>query len=137
GVADQDLAWKRRLLEPGGDVDGIPGGERAAVVRHDLAGVDSHADLELGPELFAELAAQAGEARAELVRRARRPQRVVLVDDRDPEHRHHGVADEFLDRPAVTLEHLARGREIAFHYPAERLRVETFAERCRPGHVAE
>ena len=41
------------------------------------------------------------EASAHLVGRAHRPERVVLVGDRDTEDRHHRIADELLDRSAV------------------------------------
>ena len=38
---------------------------------------------------------------------------VVLVRDRRAEHGHHGIADELLDDPAVSGDHLARGIEVA------------------------
>ena len=44
-----------------------------------------------------------------LDRRADGTQRIVLVDERDPERGHHRIADELLDRAAVAFEHLARG----------------------------
>ena len=51
-----------------------------------------------------ELAVEAGEGRPHLGGGAHRPQRVVLVDARNAEDRHDGVADELLDRAAVALE---------------------------------
>ena len=47
------------------------------------------------------------------------------------------VADELLDRAAVTLEHLARGLVVARPDAPERLRVELLAERRRVRDVAE
>src|SRR5713226_1210207 len=64
-------------------------------------------------------------------------ERIVLMHDGDAEDRHDRIADELLDGAAVALQHLAPQREIPFHRAAKRLRVEPFAERRRPGHVAE
>ena len=59
------------------------------------------------------------------------------MHDRDPEHGHHGVADEFLHRAPVPLEDFARKREVALHHPAQRLGIELLPERRRTGQVAE
>ena len=45
-LADQDLARLRGLLEPGGDVDGVAGGEPLLGAGDDLAGVHADAELE-------------------------------------------------------------------------------------------
>ena len=45
-----------------------------------------------------------GQAVAQLGRCPHGPQRVVLVQDGNAEHRHHRVADELLDRPPVTFD---------------------------------
>ena len=84
-----------------------------------------------------QLAVQVGEGGAHLSGRADRSKRIVVVDCRDAEDRHHGIADELLDRPAVPLEHRARLLEVARHHPLENFRVEPFAEGRRVGHVAE
>ena len=56
---------------------------------------------------------------------------------REPEHGHHGVADELLDRPAVLEEHaLGEGEPLRLH-AAERLGVELLADLRRAGPVAE
>ena len=68
-AADEHLARRRRLLEPGRDVDRVAGDEPLAGAGDDLAGV--HAD----PPSIAEL----GQRVAHLDRRAHRAQRVVLV----------------------------------------------------------
>ena len=108
-VAEQDLARARGLLEPGGDVDRVTGDERVALAGDDRPGV--HADPRVEPELVHDV--------AQLDRRARRPQCVVLARDGDPEHGHHRVADELLDGAAVPLEHDAcRRRSTGSSTPA-------------------
>jgi hypothetical protein len=102
GVADErmctgpeeDFARVCRLLEPGGDVHGVARHERLAPPGYDLSRVEADPHLESEP----------GDGAQDLVGRAYRPQRVVLVRLRDAEHRHRGVPDELLDRAAVTLE---------------------------------
>ena len=66
-----------------------------------------------------------------------RPQRVVLVDDGNPEDSHHRVADELLDRSPVVLENAADLDEVAREHPPVALRVERLAERRRVDHVRE
>ncbi len=92
--ADEHLARVSRLFQPGRDVHGIPGDQRADLARQDLARV--HPDP--CPEL---------EFRHRIPHLRRRPQRaqgVVLVRDRDAEDSHDGVADELLDGAAVPLD---------------------------------
>jgi len=60
--------------------------------------------------------------------RADRTQRVVLVHDGVPEHGHHRVPDELLDRAAVTLERGAHAVEVPGHDRTPRLGVETFGQ---------
>ena len=74
---------------------------------------------------------------AHVERRPRGAQRVVLVRDRDAEHRHHAVAAVVLDRAAVPLDGLAHAVEPALHRPAQRLRVDPLAERRRAHDVGE
>ena len=106
-VADQDLARLGGLLEPGGEVDRVTGGQALRRAGDDLAG--RHAD--------APLDAQLRERVAHLDRRAQRPERVVLVHDRHAEHRHHRVADELLDAAAVALDDALHPLEIAGEQP--------------------
>ena len=131
--ADQDLARRRRLLEPGRDVDGIARDERLALAGHDLAGVDARAKRERDRQLLAERR----QPLADLRHRAHGPQRIVLVRDRDAEHRHRRVADELLHRAAVPLHDQPDLLEVAAHRAPHRLGIEPLAERRRPGHVAE
>ena len=106
-VADEDLAGARGLFEPLGDVDRVAGDEHlstGAVAGDDLAGVDADADADWHAELALELVVQLGERASQLARRAHRAQRVVLMQLRNAEDRHHRVADELLDGAAVALE---------------------------------
>src|SRR6266550_9103239 len=53
-AADQDLAGLRGLLEPGGDVDGVPRAEllpRSGVAGDDLAGVDARTNGDADAEV--------------------------------------------------------------------------------------
>ena len=139
-VADQDLARVGGGLEPGGRVHGVAG-DAAEVGRigthEDLAGV--HADPAGEPDAVValELVVEVLERRAHVDGGADRSERVVLVELRDAEHGHHGVADELLDRAAVALERGAHRVEVAGHDLAHGLGVELLAELGRAGHVAE
>ena len=93
--ANDGRARRRRLLEPRGDVDRVPGDERAAHARlpcDDLAGV--HADAELEPPVEHRLQALLHGERG-----VQGPLSVVLERLRDAEDGHHRVAGELLDVP--------------------------------------
>ena len=90
-------------------------------------------DSELPLELFV----QPGEGKANIGRGADRPQRVVLVQLRDPEDGHHRIADELLERSAVALEDRSHRIEVPRHDLPERLGVESLAERRPVGDVGE
>ena len=117
-----------RLLEAGGDVDGVSRYERLALASDDdLAGV--HADPRLEPvgcHSFAHLPGRAYGAEC-----------IVLVRDGDAEDGHDRVADELLDRAAVALEDGAQVLEVPAHARAERLGVGRLAEARRADEVAE
>ena len=111
-LADQHLARAGRLLEARRHVHGVADDQRLArrgVAGEHVAGVHADPGLDL---------AQRAHRVAHLERRPHRPERVVLVDDGDPEHRHERVADHLLDRAAVALDRLAdRGVEPRHHAP--------------------
>ncbi len=65
------------------------------------------------------------------------PQRIVLAHDRDAEHRHHGVADELLDQPAVAFDHGLHLLEVAQQEMPERLGVELPAHPGRIHQIGE
>jgi hypothetical protein len=140
GVADDDLAAGGTRFQPLRNDDGVARCEGVAVCRvagEDLAGVDPGANVDSGAVEAFELVVQAAELSTKLDGRAHGAQRIVLVDDRDPEDGEDGVADELLDRAPVSLEHLARGLVVARPDAPQRLGVEPLAERGRVGHVAE
>ncbi len=126
--ADKDLACRGGLLEPGSHVDGIAGDEGLTLAAdHDLAGVDADAGLQR---------VQSDDV-AHLDRGTNSPERVVLVRDRDAEHRHHRVADELLHRPTVALDDRPQVLEVAPHACAQGLGIGRLAERGRAHHVAK
>ena len=126
-LADQHLARLGRLLQPRRDVDGVTRRQPLLGARHDLAGVDAD------PAVDAELR----ERVPHLHRGPARAQRVVLVRRRHPEHGHHRVADELLDRAAVPLDDRLHPLEVARQQSAQRLRIRPLAQRRRTGDVAE
>ena len=136
----QDLAGSGRGLEPSRHVhrvaghDPLPGGH---VAGHDRPGVDPRSPLDRDATLGADLRLELGEPAPDLDGRAARPQRVVLVHRRHPEDRHHRIADELLDRPAVRLDRLAHGVEVAGHDRPHRLGVHSLPERSRRDRVDE
>ena len=114
--ADQDLTRLRRLFEPCGHVHRVTGREALLRPRHDLAGVDADPELERRPVLAQQGLVQRPQTVTQLGRRAHGAQRIVLVQDGDAEHRHHGIADELLHRPPVTFDDQPRRVEIPGHH---------------------
>jgi hypothetical protein len=139
-VADEDLARRRRLLEPRGGVDGVAHDERLGAARlgcQDLARVDPGADLQRYTPRRRKLLVEFRQPRAHLGGRAHGAQRVVLVRGRHAKHRHDRVADELRDEPAVALDDDLHLLEVPRQHEAQRLRVERLAEVCRAAHVRE
>ena len=105
---------RRGLLQPGRDVDRIAGREPLLRARHHLAGVRRRS---------------APARRARAARRASRPPpgtrgaRRPREPDRHAEDRHHRVADELLDRAAVSFDDPLHPLEVAGQQRAQRLRV--------------
>ena len=102
-LADEHGPGRGRGLEPRGGVDEVAG-DHALVRRPErdggLAGQDARTRLQPwvdGPDRIDELETGADA-----------PLGVVLVGDRGAPDRHHGVADELLDRAAVALDDVAR-----------------------------
>ncbi len=125
--ADEHGTRRGRLLEPGGDVDGVAGDERLAGAGHDFARVHADPAVEAVP----------GEGAADLGGGAKGPERVVLVQLRDPEDGHHGVAGELLDRAAVALENRPPLLEQPPDPGTQCFGVDRLAERGRADEVAE
>ena len=138
--AEQDLARRRGLFQPCGHVHRVPGDQplpRRLVPGHDLTGVDSGADHDGDAAVAFELLVQDMKAVAHLGRGADRPHRVVLVQARNAEHGHHGIADELLHDASVRLHCVAHLVEVPGHDPTEGLGVEPLTQGRRAGHVGE
>jgi hypothetical protein len=115
--AEEDLARRGRLLQPGGDIDGVAGYQPLRRPGDDLPGIDADPALEL------ELA----QGSLHLLRHAHGAQRVVLAHHRHAEHGHDGVADELLYGPAVILDDRLHPLEVAGQQGLQRLRVDGLA----------
>ena len=127
----------RRLLKARGDVDCVPDRHVLALAADDRASVDAGPEAQRDADLF-------GDRRQPLPDLGRRPHRtqgVVLVHLRDPEHRHHRVADELLDRPTVTAFSIVSARistkSAVHHHGAAHSGSSSPRRRGRPRHVAE
>ncbi|CAM5576760.1 hypothetical protein SGRI78S_06751 [Streptomyces griseus subsp. griseus] len=139
--ADQDLAGARVLLQPGGDVDGLPGdqglpGGRVRT-RHHLPGVDADPGGQLDAQSGVQLLVQPGQRPTHPERRRQRPAGVVVTDHRYAEHRHHRVPDELLRGAAPRHDLRAHRLEVAQGHRAQGLGVEHPRQRGGPDEVAE
>ena len=126
-VPEEDLPGTRSLFQARGDVHRITSDESAPLAGDDGAGVDADPGLE--PQLVHDI--------AQLYRRARRSQRVVLGRDGNAEHRHHRVADELFHRPPVPFEHDPSRVVVPVHQRTQSLWIGAVADRRRPRQVAE
>ena len=130
-VAQDDLPRSRGLLEPGGDVHRVARREElptARVASDDLARVDAGSSLDAYAPFSLQVVVDQLKACTHFGGGTDGPERIVLVEDGNAERRHHGIADEFLDRAAVVLDRLADLVEVALHDPPHRLRVELLAQ---------
>ncbi len=130
GLADQDLADRGSLLETGGDVHRVAGGEAlgaAGVTGDDLTGVDAGPVLQGDPELGSEGDVEVVQGLAHLRRRSHGSQRVVLVHPGQAEDRHDRIPDELLDRPAVALQDGLHRRKVQREHLSQGLAVEPVA----------
>lgn len=139
--ADQDLPRAGVLLQPGGHVDRLAGDQRlpggGVGTGHHLPGVDADPDTDAQAEALLQFGVEAFQRLADAEGGGERPAGVVLVDVRDAEDRHDGIADEFLRCPATRLDLRAHQPEPAQGDGAQRLRVEGAGERGGADHVAE
>ena len=126
GFAEEDLAGRGGLLQAGGEVCGV-GGERrvgAGLVGKDLAGVHPGPSLDADGVAGFQVVIEIVEGGTHLAGRPCGPQRVVLVDLGDPEHRHDGIPDVFLHGAAMPLENLPHAVEVGGHHPTEDFRIQ-------------
>jgi hypothetical protein len=103
GLADQDLTWSCCLLEAGGRVDRIPGGQALLGASYDLAGGEPDSGLD----------AKLWQGITHLDRRSTCSESVILVHFGDAEDRHDRIADELLHRASVRLDDLFHPLEVA------------------------
>ncbi len=134
---DDDLPRRSSLLEARGDVDGVPGREAFLGSGDDRTSVHAGAHRDRGSVVACELAVQVGEGITQSDSRADGAQRIILVQNGHAEHRHDRIADELLHGPAMLLDDLSRGVEVAAHHLAEALRVQPLPHRGRSRDVAE
>ena len=87
--------------------------------------------------LLDELLVERCDANADVERRPRRTQRVVLVRDGNTEGGHDGIARVLLHRAAVSRDRGRHRLEVASQHRAERLGVERLGERHRLDDVDE
>jgi hypothetical protein len=116
-IADQYLHRRRRLLEPGGNIDRVAIREALVGVRvggrDDLASVDAHPCGERDPVCALEIDVDPAERFLHVECGADRPDRIVLADLRQPEHGHDRVADVLLDLAAVLGQDVGHHAEVA------------------------
>ncbi len=139
-LTDEHLHRGRVLLEPRRDVHGVARDQPLAVgdVAGDhLAGVDAGPVLEADTVRRLETFVHPSQGLPHLRGGANRPDRVVLVQDRQAEDRHDRVADVLLHGAAVALEHRLHLREVQVQHLSERFAVQPLAEARRALQVAE
>jgi hypothetical protein len=103
----------------------------------DLAAVDSDASGKTHVPLRGRQLVELLQCRSNLDGGTHCTQRIVLVQLRHSENGHDGVADELLDRAAVSLDRRADRGEVAFQQHAIRLRVEPRSQRRRLDEIAK
>ena len=133
-LADEDSVDGRRRLQASGRVDHIAGHQA-------LTGVGTRVD---GDERLAGIHRESHvngvfvqRPVADRQRGSHRALRVVFVDDRRPEHRHDGIADELLDRSAATFELRANASVVRRQLRAHVLGIRPLRARRRSDEVAE
>ena len=126
-LADQDLARLGRLLETLGHVDRFSRDEQMAlrmVSGDHLAGVHADPGGEPDAPRALELVVENSERLAHLDGRPDGAQGVVLVQNRNTEDGHDGIADVLLDDAAMTLDDPAHLAEVACQQVSVRLWIE-------------
>ncbi len=132
----QDLAGRRRGLEPRGQIDALTGDEELIGLgrpRRDLAGVHTHAEL----DALHRADIRKGEGDEDRVRGAKGAFGIVFVGIRYPKDGHDRVADELFDRRAVLQEDLAGSGEEGTQPFAHDLGVVAHGQGRGPHDVGE
>ena len=89
------------------------------------------------PKSRSETVVQLPQTRAQIRRGTQGPQRIVFMQDRNPEHSHHSVPDELLNRPAMPADYRTGHLEIPRQHRSQRFRVQLLPQSSRPRHVGE
>jgi hypothetical protein len=134
--SDHHVAVAPLLLEARRDVHGVADDVVLCAADDDFPRVDGdpHPDCTQPRRL---LASQGTEGVLHRDGGAHGPERVVLGDLVQSEHRHHAVAEELHHRAALRVDRGAEGLVVALHHAARRLRVEPLVERGRADEVRE
>ena len=137
--AEHDRAGRRRLLDPFGDSDRIARDEASVprVADVHVAGVDPDPQVEPEAVFALDGLAQSRHGRASVGGGTDGAQGIVLVRDGYAEDGHDRVADELLDRAAVTLDRSPGCGEVAVEHAPQRLGVERLRELGRLDEVGE
>ena len=140
-LADQDLAGRRVLFEPGGDVDRVAGRQVLVGVRvgvgDDLAGVDPGPAGDLNAVDPGQLLVQRRERLLHAEGCPDGTERVVLVGPDQAEHGHDRVADVLLDLTAVPFDLDGHRPEVASLDLVHRLGVDRARQGRRVLEVGE
>ena len=143
GLGDQDLARRRRLLEPRRDVGRVSDG---GVVHTEIAadatddhepGVEPFSDIEGDATLPAQFVAIVRDRGADAHRREHRALRVVFVGDRRAEQGHDAVTQELIYRAFVAMDLGEHELERAAHDRVDVLGIEARRHRREPRNVDE
>ena len=144
GVArDQDAPHRSRRLEAGGPVDRLPDDRhllpRALVQHpdHHVAAVDADPHGERHAVHRLDLAVELLQCVAHGEGGTDRQVRILLARLADPEHRHHGVADELLDHTAVRLDVVLPAGEVPVDDGPDVLGVQRLREHGEVDQVRE
>ncbi len=137
GLAHEHAPGLRRRLDARGGVDEIPGHHPlpgGAQVHCRFAGEDTSPRPQLGR---GHLTAELGHRVDDIERRSDRALRIVLPCYGRSPHRHHGVANEFLDHAAVTPHYHLACVEVPGEKFADFLRIARFRQRREAHEVGE
>src|SRR5437868_5988367 len=139
--AHQHRPGSSRLLEPSGNVHGVPGHDQLlggrSDRRDDLAGVDADPDLKPDPVVTLEALVERLEPLAHLQGGVEGTFRVVLADGWDAENGHDGVPDVLLDGPAPRLDDVGHLAEVGAQQRSQAFGVQLLAEARGTGDVGE
>ena len=143
GATHQRLPRLRRGLQARRRVHGVAGdrigGARrcAEIAGNDSTGIDADVERQRLAETAVPTLAEHRHPFMHLDRGVQGPLRVVLVRHRRAEHRHHRVADEFLEEGIEPLDHRAQGGEQVGLQGTHILGIQLLRDRREAAQVGE